>query len=61
VGASDRMLPGTQVLDDQLDPSHVVVLPGGHGWKVWTPALDVLAPRAFSAYGGPSPAVVAAP
>jgi hypothetical protein len=47
VGAGDRLLPANRVLASELDPSHFLVLPGGHGWKVWTPALDALAARAF--------------
>ncbi len=47
VGASDRLLAADKVLADVLDPSHVLVLPGGHGWKVWTPAVSQLAARAF--------------
>jgi hypothetical protein len=47
VGNQDRLLPANDVLAAELDPSHFLVLPGGHGWKVWTPALDTLAARAF--------------
>jgi hypothetical protein len=52
VGAADRLLPANKVVADELDPSHFLVLPGGHGWKVWTPALDTLAARAFAPSGG---------
>ena len=48
VGSQDRLLPANDVLASELEPSHFLVLPGGHGWKVWTPALDTLAARAFS-------------
>lgn len=47
VGSSDRLLKSNRVLGDALDPDHVLVLPGGHGWKVWTPAASTLAARAF--------------
>lgn len=47
VGASDRLLAANRLLGDALDPAHVRILPGGHGWRVWTPALEQLAPVAF--------------
>lgn len=47
VGAEDRLRRPDGVLGSALDPSHVLVLPGGHGWKVWTPALEKLAPTAL--------------
>jgi hypothetical protein len=47
VGLEDRLLVADRLLGSALDPAHVVVLPGGHGWKVWTPALERLAPLAF--------------
>lgn len=47
IGLSDRLLVPDRLLGSALDPAHVVVLPGGHGWKVWTPALERLAPLAF--------------
>jgi len=48
VGDADHLLSADRVLGDALDPSHVFVLPGGHGWKVWTPAVAKLAPRAMA-------------
>lgn len=47
VGDQDRLASVNRLLGSALDPSHVLVLPGGHGWKVWTPALEKLAPLAF--------------
>ncbi|MDB4985324.1 MAG: hypothetical protein JWN04_502 [Myxococcaceae bacterium] len=47
VGSEDRLRRTDGVLGDALDPSHVVILPGGHGWKVWTPAVGRLAKTAF--------------
>jgi pimeloyl-ACP methyl ester carboxylesterase len=40
VGSEDRLRRPDSVLGSALDPSHVLILPGGHGWKVWTPALE---------------------
>ncbi len=48
VGDADHLLVADRVLADALDPSHVLVLHGGHGWKVWTPAVTQLGPRAFA-------------
>jgi pimeloyl-ACP methyl ester carboxylesterase len=47
VGLSDRLLVPDRLLGSALDPTHMVVLPGGHGWSVWTPALERLATLAF--------------
>lgn len=47
VGDQDRLLAADSLLGRALDPSHMLVLPGGHGWSVWTKALDRLAPLAF--------------
>ena len=52
VGKSDRLLRADQVLGKALDPKHFVTLPGGHGWKVWTPALERVAPLAIAPGGG---------
>jgi pimeloyl-ACP methyl ester carboxylesterase len=48
VGASDRLLRADRLLTDALAPERVLVLPGGHGWEVWTPAIEQLAPRALA-------------
>jgi pimeloyl-ACP methyl ester carboxylesterase len=47
VGSEDGLFTANELLGKQLPPSHLLVLPGGHGWGVWTPALDTLAQRAF--------------
>jgi pimeloyl-ACP methyl ester carboxylesterase len=47
VGDGDRLLPADRLLADALAPEHVLVLPGGHGWEVWTPAIEQLAARAL--------------
>jgi pimeloyl-ACP methyl ester carboxylesterase len=48
VGDEDRLLPGARLLIDVLPPERVLIAPGGHGWKVWTPAARALTPRAFA-------------
>jgi pimeloyl-ACP methyl ester carboxylesterase len=45
VGSSDRLLPADRVLGRALAPDHFLTAPGGHGWAVWTPALQRLLPR----------------
>lgn len=47
VGSEDRLLRPDSVLGGVIPASHFVVLPGGHGWKVWTPAVAKLAATAF--------------
>ncbi|MDB4975080.1 MAG: esterase [Myxococcaceae bacterium] len=47
VGSDDRLRRPDGVLGDALPASHVLILPGGHGWKVWTPAVEQLAKTAF--------------
>ena len=47
VGSEDHLRQTDDILGGALAPSHVLVLPGGHGWKVWTPALQKLAPAAL--------------
>lgn len=51
VGSEDRLRRPDTLLGGALDPAHVLVLPGGHGWKVWTPALQKLAPTALDTPG----------
>lgn len=51
VGDQDRLLGADRLVGEVLDPTHMLVLPGGHGWKVWTPALELLAPLAFDTKG----------
>jgi hypothetical protein len=43
VGADDGLLPANRTLEPALPPGRFRVLPGGHGWKVWTPAVDGMA------------------
>jgi pimeloyl-ACP methyl ester carboxylesterase len=48
VGQSDSLLPANQILGRALEPQRFLTLPGGHGWKVWTPALTRVAPLAIA-------------
>jgi pimeloyl-ACP methyl ester carboxylesterase len=43
VGASDDLLVANQTLAPALPAGRFRVLPGGHGWKVWTPAVEGMA------------------
>jgi pimeloyl-ACP methyl ester carboxylesterase len=52
VGQSDSLLPADEILGRALRSPRFLTLPGGHGWKVWTPALERLAPLAIA----PAPA-----
>jgi pimeloyl-ACP methyl ester carboxylesterase len=61
IGAKDGLLAPNQLLRAVLPPSSFLVLPGGHGWEVWTPALTALLPRAFPASPTPSSARAANP
>jgi hypothetical protein len=47
VGSEDRSLRPDTVLGGVIPKDHFVVLPGGHGWKVWTPAITQLSRTAF--------------
>ncbi|MFT3923405.1 MAG: alpha/beta fold hydrolase [Myxococcales bacterium] len=47
VGDQDGLLAADRVLADVLPRERVLILPGKHGWKVWTPAVRQLAARAF--------------
>jgi pimeloyl-ACP methyl ester carboxylesterase len=47
VGVGDKDIGASYLLSSLVDPSHTVILPGGHNWDVWVPALDLLAQRAF--------------
>lgn len=51
VGSQDRLRAADDLLGAALERQHVLILPGGHGWKVWTPALERLAPLAFDSHG----------
>lgn len=48
VGQSDRLLSANRILGSALPPQHFLTPPGGHGWKVWTPALEQVAPLAIA-------------
>jgi pimeloyl-ACP methyl ester carboxylesterase len=48
VGDRDRLLTPDLLLGAHLPEGHLVILPGGHGFSVWTQALDTLSARAFS-------------
>jgi pimeloyl-ACP methyl ester carboxylesterase len=48
VGQSDRLFPANEVLGRALAPQRFLTLQGGHGWKVWTPALERVAPLAIA-------------
>jgi pimeloyl-ACP methyl ester carboxylesterase len=47
VGVGDRDLAPRELLREVVEPDHFVVLPGGHDWNVWTPALERIARSAF--------------
>jgi len=38
------------LLRDAMQPDHYVVLPGGHDWDAWTPALERIAQSALGAH-----------
>lgn len=48
VGQRDRLLSANQILGRALAPQRFLTLPGGHGWKVWTPAAEQVAPLAIA-------------
>lgn len=48
VGDDDKLLAANRVIGETLEPARFLTLPGGHGWKVWTPAIERIAPRALS-------------
>jgi pimeloyl-ACP methyl ester carboxylesterase len=48
VGEVDGLVGANRVLGAVLPADRFLVLPGGHGWKVWTPAADVVMPRALA-------------
>jgi pimeloyl-ACP methyl ester carboxylesterase len=49
VAVGDKDQDKRNLLRDAVEPGHYIVLPGGHDWEVWTPALDQIAHRAFAA------------
>jgi pimeloyl-ACP methyl ester carboxylesterase len=48
VGEDDRLFGANRTLGAALAPERFLVMKGGHGWKVWTPAADKLAARAWA-------------
>jgi pimeloyl-ACP methyl ester carboxylesterase len=48
VGDRDRLLEADRVLATALPAERVRIMPGEHGWKVWTPAVRALASQAFA-------------
>lgn len=48
VGSQDRLLRANRLLGDALERDHLTVVPGGHGWEVWTRAVSQLAARAVA-------------
>lgn len=44
-GESDRLRQADALLASALTPDHVLLRPGGHAWKVWTPAAGELLRR----------------
>jgi hypothetical protein len=59
VGAEDGLLGANRLLAPGLAAERFRVFPGGHGWKVWTPAVEAVARAALMGdgghAGGPSP------
>lgn len=49
VGVGDRDQASRELLRDVVAPGRYIVLPGGHDWDVWTPALDRITQRVFGA------------
>jgi len=48
VGVGDRDQAQRDLLREVIAPDHYLVLPGGHDWSAWTPALEQIARRAFA-------------
>lgn len=44
-GESDRLRKSIEMVTPLLPPSHVLMVPGGHTWRVWTPAMGELLKR----------------
>lgn len=53
VGVGDRDLASRDLLREVLGPERYLVLPGGHDWNVWVPALEKIAQQAFAGRGAP--------
>jgi len=48
VGEDDGLAKPVAAVSKPLPAEQSIVLPGGHGWNVWTPAARTLAEQAFS-------------
>jgi pimeloyl-ACP methyl ester carboxylesterase len=48
VGIGERDQARRELLRDALAPDHYIVLPGGHDWSAWTPALERITRQAFA-------------
>jgi enterochelin esterase-like enzyme len=54
-GADDRLLPASRLLARELPADHYLERPGGHKWKVWTPAAAEALGIAFGRAARPQP------
>lgn len=54
VALGDRDQRSREVLRDAVAPGRYLVLPGGHDWNVWTPALDTITATVFGDRGSAS-------
>ena len=48
VGVGDRDQAKRELLRAALPPDHYIVLPGGHDWGPWVPALEQISRRVFA-------------
>ena len=54
-GADEPFRNSIELMTPLLPPDHVIVLPGGHNWALWTSALGALLDRARPAHPTESP------
>jgi enterochelin esterase-like enzyme len=54
VGLGDRDQKSRELLRDAVPPGHYLVLPGGHDWDVWRPALEHITQNVFGPSGSAS-------
>ena len=52
-GRDDYLRPAMPLLEAALPPNRVIVVDGGHTWRVWTPALEDVLSRIDADRGGP--------
>lgn len=52
-GRDDTLRPAMPLLEAALPPRRVVVVDGGHAWRVWTPALEDVLRRIDAERGAP--------